>query len=664
MAIISISGSGDALWCAVLGPKATSAEDFKARHGQIRRTFPSGAQATVADGSNNINRERFLAQDTECWVPESIKPARLPDLPSETKAKAKQDITTFRGGRGHNARIKAVRAAVEGSRNDTLYQMLVRAHAAGESDMTDYAEAARSTGLSEEEIRTTLASAAKSRAAAATAEGGDHGGEEGAVTLESLTRPSLENSTEAINAVRFLVDHSSRLVVAYDPDDLLPADIYAYTEQGTLSVGPLQGMLLETSGRHMARVMALPKNTPGRSEIIRHGQKFDNTLRLPTVIANVRGAINRLRREGLLPENLVIKRRRDINSHLRYIGAPNGVIDLHTGKLLPADEARATFTAAQIPDDYDPQATHPDVDVIMPEDPTSPEMAWWYKARGRMFICPPTKQFIVMLTPPHSGKTVWSNCDQDAFGPYYVSIIRPQTLQKSDYSGPTSYNNGLAQFGGGMRVLYQPECKGDQDLGLINLVTGGDRGFPVRRIKEAEEMMLPTAHLVQQSNMPREGAPELRFGITSTSDDDEVAAFRERMHLLPMPVIPEDQRNPAYLEVSATNTPGSAAFRQAWVARTVRQCIAMADQPWPAQLESQAKAMDELRRRETDPWVTEWLENLLAEESGAEVNSREIYESYEQWHEDNGGEKETRRAVTAAVTKRYGPSAGFEEGAF
>lgn len=81
MAFIATSGSGDALWCTVLGPVASSPDDFKARHEQIRRTFPSGAQAAVADGSNNLNRERFLAHDPECWLAESIKRVQLPDPP-------------------------------------------------------------------------------------------------------------------------------------------------------------------------------------------------------------------------------------------------------------------------------------------------------------------------------------------------------------------------------------------------------------------------------------------------------------------------------------------------------------------------------------------------------------------------------------------------------
>ena len=177
-----------------------------------------------------------------------------------------------------------------------------------------------------------------------------------------LTRPSPENASEAANAIRFLVDHSDRLVVAYDPDDLLPADVYAYTEEGTLAVGPLEGMLLETSRRHMELVQGLPKKTTGRAEILRHARILDDVRRLPVVIANIRAAISLLRRKGLLPTTLVIKRRQDINAQLRYLGTPKGVLDLHTGRLLPPDEARATFTAAQ--------------DPPTPTTPTPPTPTW------------------------------------------------------------------------------------------------------------------------------------------------------------------------------------------------------------------------------------------------------------------------------------------------
>ena len=583
--------------------------------------------------------------------PENFKPG----VPTEIIGTAKRDITTFRGGRGHNARIKSVQHAVEGSQTETLGRMLAHAHAVGDTDMTPYAEAARSNGLDEDDIQRALVSAEKSRAAAWAARGETGRETDGEVTLESLTRPSRETATEAANATRFLVDHSHLLVVAYDQNDLLPTDVYAYTEQGTISVGPLEGMLLETSGRHMDLVSALPKDTPGRSEIVRHAQRFDNTLRLPVVIANVRGAIARLRRAGLLPDSLVIKNRRDINANLRYLGAPNGVIDLHTGLVLPPDEARVTFTAAQITDDYNPEATHPDVDVIMPEVPATLEMEWWYRARGYMFARPPAKQVIVMLTPPDSGKTVFANCDMDSFGLQYVSSIRPQTLQQSDYSGPTTYNDGLLSFGNGMRVLYQSEAKGNQDAGLINLVTGGERSFPARGIKEKEVRVTASAHLIMQSNVPETGTPELRFGVASTSDSSEASALRGRMYMLPMPQIPKDQRNAAYLSISAHNVEGSAKFRQAWVARTIRQCVAMAGQPWPDRLESQAAALDELQQRETDPWVSEWLERVLVTAAGGEVHSRQIYADYEDWHEENGGTKKAQRAVTDAVIARYGP---------
>ena len=85
--------------------------------------------------------------------PENLKPA----VPStEIIGTAKRDITTYRGSRGHNARVKAIQDAVEGSQTETLCRMLVRAHAAGETDMTPYSEAARNTGLDEDEIQRAL----------------------------------------------------------------------------------------------------------------------------------------------------------------------------------------------------------------------------------------------------------------------------------------------------------------------------------------------------------------------------------------------------------------------------------------------------------------------------------------------------------------------------
>ena len=43
----------------VLGPEASSPDDFKIRHERLRQTFPASARAAVANGSNNLNRKGF-----------------------------------------------------------------------------------------------------------------------------------------------------------------------------------------------------------------------------------------------------------------------------------------------------------------------------------------------------------------------------------------------------------------------------------------------------------------------------------------------------------------------------------------------------------------------------------------------------------------------------
>ena len=63
------------------------------------------------------------------------------------------------------------------------------------------------------------------------------------------------------------------------------------------------------------------------------------------------------------PEGLTECHTRELNP-LRYLGAPNGVIDLTTGRLLPPVEGRRCLVTFSLPDPYDPDVTHPDVEQL------------------------------------------------------------------------------------------------------------------------------------------------------------------------------------------------------------------------------------------------------------------------------------------------------------
>ena len=83
-------------------------------------------------------------------------------------------------------------------------------------------------------------------------------------------------------------------------------------------------------------------------------------------LLNVVGAtVGLLEARGMLPEALTVCADFDLDANRHSLGAPNGIIDLKTGKLLPAEVARARFITRHVPDAYDPAALHPYADGLV-----------------------------------------------------------------------------------------------------------------------------------------------------------------------------------------------------------------------------------------------------------------------------------------------------------
>ena len=81
-------------------------------------------------------------------------------------------------------------------------------------------------------------------------------------------------------------------------------------------------------------------------------------------LGSVGQAVVHLREHGRLPEELSICESTALDSQKRFLGAPNGVIDLHTGELLTGAAARETLTTRMTRDAYNPDARHRFVENI------------------------------------------------------------------------------------------------------------------------------------------------------------------------------------------------------------------------------------------------------------------------------------------------------------
>ena len=185
-----------------------------------------------------------------------------------------------------------------------------------------------------------------------------------AATAELLsTRP--EFATDIGLALRILADHGDGLVGASDPFGEA-ASIYRTTAAGPLDpVGDdeVAVMLLRSQGLYLAE--AERESPAGLSPVqVAHARLMGSERAPGLVRRNLRAAFLALQDRGAAPAGYRQVSIADIDGDTRYLGAPNGVVDLSTGALLTGRGASSILVCRRLPDPYDPGARHADVDRL------------------------------------------------------------------------------------------------------------------------------------------------------------------------------------------------------------------------------------------------------------------------------------------------------------
>ena len=197
--------------------------------------------------------------------------------------------------------------------------------------------------------------------------------DEPAATAELLsTRP--EFATDIGLALRFMADHGDGLVGASDPAGRVDASIYRTTAAGPLDpVGDdeVAVLMLRSQGRYLAE--AGRESPAGLSPVqVAHARLMGSERAPGLVRRNLRAAFLALQDRGAAPAGYRQVSIADIDGDTRYLGAPNGIVDLSTGALLTGRRASSVLVCRRLPDPYDPDARHTDVDQlfagISPED--------------------------------------------------------------------------------------------------------------------------------------------------------------------------------------------------------------------------------------------------------------------------------------------------------
>ena len=244
----------------------------------------------------------------------------------------------------------------------------------------------------------------------------------------------------------------------------------------------------------------------------------------------------------------------DLDAKLRYLGAKNGVIDLHNGRLLCPAEGRKALVTFQCPTKFDPEATSPDVDRLFSH--LSPELRrYWWRVLGYHLQGRPTRRAYFLIGETSGGKTTVFEALKITLGPYAVEA-KDQTLG-AEKRGTEALSPALEAFTLPRRlVLFDEIAVFRVDSRVFKRLTG-DGSISYRRLHEnLRTGQRATATPLIACNTDPANLPKLSL---------HEGAMVERVRELPYPAIPKTEVDPEFGQIIRTRQ-----FRRAFLARLVK----------------------------------------------------------------------------------------------
>ena len=220
-----------------------------------------------------------------------------------------------------------------------------------------------------------------------------------------------------------------------------------------------------------------------------------------------------------------------LNADKRYLGCANGILDLDTGNILPAEEAKGKFITRSTGIAYRPDAQDTYIDQLLAhlgdEEKDYLLNAVGYAVRGN-----PGRVWYLLLGPTGSGKTTFLRAVAAALGKAdaggYAFALAEGALVVDQYSNSNAHSEELKHFPHA-RIAYGSELptRGRFNEGRLKVLTAGD-DLSIRGIHEKSGPGLPaTATIIQAINPSDENRLSLR--------DPALAA---RTRILPWPSFP------------------------------------------------------------------------------------------------------------------------------
>ena len=482
--------------------------------------------------------------------------------------------------------------------------------------------------------------------------------------LEHQTQPQYSNATDVGNAFRLLKKYQKDLVIEYDKDAVEGgATVYFVQENGLLSRGDsqLRRLLCEVSDEYRREIFECSgskHNSEGEVVdageisdkemrfVLTHASKLKNAPALKATLTQVGAAV-----AGLLARDemgdLTIVYPDQIDADFSVIACANGLVDIATLTIIPPQKARMHFACANTHVRFDPNATHPAVDTVLPLEPKTSSMAALHEYLGWCLTHTPQRDLGAQVTAPNSGKTVIENGILFSLGDY-ASSMRCEGLQVSRHGlakGSHTHNGDLFDLASPVRIAIISDAQGGFDTRLLNRLSGGDAKQTARDVGEKRKRFLVTGHMLIQGNTPAPG--ESFLGIDA--DSDAGAALIDRLRMFPLDPIPKEERDPTYLNLHTDES-----YKEAWLARLLtfaQKMIKVAECPQP--IKEMQKAVADLEEQEREEWEHA-LGDAIEPCKGAELNSAEIKRWIQEYWYQHGdeGKMPSPQAATRSITKK------------
>ena len=286
----------------------------------------------------------------------------------------------------------------------------------------------------------------------------------------------------------------------------------------------------------------------------------------------------------------------------RQLGVANGVVDLHTAKLLPPEVAKEYLVTQTGPVSYNPGAQHKYADQLFSylEQPTREYLLAVF---GRALLGRPGRELYLVVGGKNAGKTTLLTALLRSVGHPYARTFSLDVAAKRRKDGTRGTTPQLVPLTEARVALSDEVQSWRPTAGELKNLTGGGYITVQKKYKE-EKTCRVTATMIGFGNSP----PWMRLSDPALAD---------RLKVIPCREIPETDRDPGLK--AAFEEEGDTLVRQALLSRLVRSaCRYRKGMPT---IPPEVVATTERVRAESMSPAERWLEERLHPQPGQRLST-------------------------------------------